>query len=66
MGVRYHRVPTPDDGRRREALWLGHGRLAVSGDPNAGVTVIDTSTWTARTVAAGATSARLAGGRLLV
>jgi hypothetical protein len=32
MGVRYHRVPTPHDGRRREALWLGHGRLAVSGD----------------------------------
>jgi hypothetical protein len=66
MTVRYHRVPTPHGARRREALWLGHGRLAVSGDPNAGVTVIDTSTWTARTVAPGATSARLAGGRLLV
>jgi hypothetical protein len=66
MGVRYHRVPTPHDGERREAVWLGDGRLAVSGDPNAGVTVIDTSTWTARTVGAGATSARLAGGRLLV
>jgi len=66
MAVRYHRVPTPDDGNRREALWLGDGRLAVSGDRNAGVTVIDTSTWTARTVAPGATSARLAGGRLLV
>jgi hypothetical protein len=66
MGVRYHRLPTPHGGQRREALWLGHGRLAVSGDPTAGVTVIDTSTWTARTVAPGATSARLAGGRLLV
>jgi hypothetical protein len=66
MIVRYHRVPTPHDRRRLEALWLGHGRLAVSGDPNAGVTVIDTSTWTARTVAPGSTSARLAGGRLLV
>lgn len=66
MTVRYHRVTTPHDRRRLEARWLGHGRLAVSGDPNAGVTVIDTSTWTARTVAPGATSARLAGGRLLV
>lgn len=66
MAVRYHRVPTPHDARRLEALWLGDGRLAVSGDPNAGVTVIDTSTWTARTVAVGATSTRLAGGRLLV
>ncbi len=66
MTVRYHRVPTPHDARRLEALWLGDGRLAVSGDPNAGVTVIDTSTWTTRTVAPGATSARLAGGRLLV
>jgi hypothetical protein len=66
MTVRYHRVTTPHHRRRLEARWLGHGRLAVSGDPNAGVTVIDTSTWTARTVAPGATSARLAGGRLLV
>jgi hypothetical protein len=66
MAVRYHRVPIPHDARRLEALWLGDGRLAVYGDPNAGVTVIDTSTWTARTVAPGATSARLAGGRLLV
>ena len=66
MGVRYHGVATPHDGERREALWLGDGMLAVSGDPNAGVTVIDTRTWTARTVAPGATSARLAGGRLLV
>lgn len=66
MTVRYHRVPIPHGARRREAIWLGHGRLAVSGDPNAGITVIDTSTWTAHTVAVGATGARLAGGRLLV
>jgi hypothetical protein len=54
------------------ALWLGHGRIAVAGvhqtrhrERPAGVAVIDTRDWTARTIAPRAGRAVLAGGRLL-
>jgi hypothetical protein len=90
MRVRYHRVGLPPLRRpprgrellsHREALWLGHGLVAVFGDDQvrgpggrlhgtrtfaAGVHVIDTRSWTARTVAQGGAGARVAAGRLLV
>lgn len=65
----------------REALWLGRGLVAVFGEDHvsgpggrlrggatfpAGVHVIDTETWTARTVESRAARTRLAAGRLLV
>jgi hypothetical protein len=75
MRVRYHRVrfPRSPPARRtsaRDVLWLGNGLMAVSGDNAAGrpagVHVVDTKTWTARTVEARAGRALLAAGRLLV
>jgi len=65
----------------REALWLGRGLVAVSGLDRvsrsggivprtrsfpAGVRLVDTKTWTTRTVDRRAGSARLVAGRLLV
>lgn len=69
----------PDGARSsvRHAVWLGDDRVALSGedavgDPSsvrrlpAGVRVVDTRAWTARTVHPRASRARLVGGRLLV
>ena len=76
MRVRYHRAALPRPRRRaggvrsRDALWLGKGLLAVFGYDSrgapAGVRVVDTNTWTARTVDRRAGQAKLAAGRLLV
>jgi hypothetical protein len=78
MRVRYHRVllPRPRGTPRpraattsRGGLWLWNGLAAVFGEDSsapAGVHVVDTKTWTARTVDPGAGSAQLAAGRLLV
>jgi hypothetical protein len=70
----------PSDGARssvRHAVWLGNDRVAVfgedaAGNPSsvrrlpAGVRVVDTHAWAARTVHPRASRARLVGGRLLV
>jgi hypothetical protein len=60
-------------GAQRTAVWLGGGRLAVTGfdvrrnrKAPAGVTLVDTRTWTTRKIAGRAGAARLANGRLLV
>jgi hypothetical protein len=61
------------DGRTRFALWLGGGLLAVSGADEedraevrpAGLSLVDTRTWTARTIEAGATDFVVAGDLLL-
>ena len=75
MRVDYHRVAPPRPRRARgfksrEALWLGKGLVAVFGDDSpstpAGVRIVDTSTWTARTVDARAGRATFTAGRLLV
>jgi hypothetical protein len=73
MRVRYHRVALPrarSARSSRDALWLGNGLLAVSGQNSprapAGVHVVDTRTWTARTVDRRAGQAKLVAGRLLV
>lgn len=66
MAVRYRRLRVPRTVRSREALWLGGGLMAVSSESGAGVHVVDTRTWSVRTVSRRATSARRAGGRLLV
>ena len=66
MSVRYHRVRVPRTARWREALWLGGGLLAVWGGSAPGVHVLDTRSWTVRTVSRAARSARRAAGRLLV
>jgi hypothetical protein len=75
MRVRYHRVrfarsPRARRTTGRDALWLGNGLMAVSGEGPTGrpegVHVVDTRTWTARTVEARASRVRLAAGRLLV
>lgn len=76
MRVRYHRVglPRPRRGpaaiRSRDALWLEKGLVAVSGYDSrgapAGVHVVDTKTWTARTVDRRAGQAEITAGRLLV
>ena len=70
------------DGSMRGAVWLGEGLLAVSGwddhasfddDGNqmqtskpAGVTLVDTRTWSRRTLRSDASAASVAGGLLLV
>jgi hypothetical protein len=55
---------------RRSALWLGNGRLAVSGrrrsETPAGVAVIDTSTWNSRDIDTSGGAARSTDGTLLV
>jgi hypothetical protein len=55
---------------RRSALWLGDGRLAVSGrrrsETPAGVAVIDTSTWNSRDIDTSGGAARSTDGTLLV
>jgi hypothetical protein len=58
---------------QRRAVWLGDGRLAVTGfdvrrsrKAPAGVALVDTRTWAARLIARRAGAARLAGHRLLV
>jgi hypothetical protein len=90
LSVRYHRIALPPPAARartssREAVWLGAGRVAVSGSDvvpgresrpgpggprirtvAAGVRVVDTRTWTARTVHPRAGRALAAGGRLIV
>ena len=75
MRVRYHRVALPRPRRSggfksRDALWLGKGLMAVSGFDSrggpAGVHIVDTSTWSARTVDRRAGQAKLTAGRLLV
>jgi hypothetical protein len=68
------------DGPSRTAVWLGDGRLAVVGSDDtirrvpgryvatsqpAGLEVVDTRTWTARTVDPGASSVDVADGLLL-
>jgi hypothetical protein len=64
-------------GPRRSAVWVGDGLVAVSGadarmDPKgyveepSGLELLDTTTWTVRTVDRTASSASLVGGRLLV
>ncbi len=70
---------TPDGAHSgiRHAVWLGDGLVAVSGEEvvgdsgsarrlSPGVHVVDTRMWTARTVHARASRARLVDGRLLV
>jgi hypothetical protein len=59
-------------GPTRETLWLGRGLLAVtgyddrpSGQRPAGLTLIDTRSWRARTIDRRATEAALASGTLL-
>ena len=59
-------------GPTRHALWLGHGRLAVTGVDErpggarpAGLTLIDTGRWRARTIDRRATDATLVSGTLL-
>ena len=90
--VRYQQVTTPGSGllpspgtvgqetlwaSKRQALWLGAGRIAVFGEQRspatgsatstpAGVAIIDTRSWTVRMIEAGASHACLAAGRLLV
>src|SRR5207249_4605400 len=70
-----------DEGQTRQALWLGHGLLAVTGfdghagvDPRggqaewetpAGLKLIDTRTWSVRTLDPRVTNAVLASGTLL-
>jgi hypothetical protein len=65
------------EGPRRKALWLGRGLLAVTGthshadarsmwETPAGLTLIDTHDWTARTIDPRANDAVLAGGTLFV
>ncbi len=62
---------------QRSAVWLGGGRLAVTGfdvrsrasrarSSPAGVALVDTRTWTARMIARRAGAVRVAGDRLLV
>jgi hypothetical protein len=56
-------------GPRRDALWLGHGLLAITGSDSgktpAGLTLVDTRRWRARTIDARATDAALVSGTLL-
>jgi hypothetical protein len=63
-------------GSYRRALWLGNGRLAVTGEDGrpgrdgvvthaAGLSLIDTGTWKVETVQRDATSVTMAGGTLL-
>jgi hypothetical protein len=63
-------------GSVRRALWLGNGRLAVTGEDGrpgrdgvvthaAGLSLIDTRTWKVETVQRDATAATMAGGTLL-
>jgi hypothetical protein len=63
-------------GSSRRALWLGNGRLAVTGEDGrpasdgvamhpAGLTLVDTRTWSFETVQPDATAATAAGGTLL-
>jgi hypothetical protein len=59
-------------GPAREALWLGRGMLAVTGsdsgpagDTAAGLTLVDTRRWSARTIDRRASDAALVAGRLL-
>ena len=63
-------------GSTRKALWLGNGRLAVTGEDGrpgrdgvavhpAGLTLIDTGTWSVETLHRDATSATAAAGTLL-
>jgi hypothetical protein len=65
MTVRYRRLRLPRTTRPREPLWLGDGLPALWGGSPAGVHVLDTRTWSVRTVARGATSARRAAGRII-
>jgi hypothetical protein len=55
-------------GPSRDALWLGHGQLAVTGTDGgrtpAGLTLVDTRRWHAKTVDARATDASLVSGTL--
>jgi hypothetical protein len=64
-------------GAVRQAVWLGNGRLAVTGEDGrpgrdgvvthaAGLSLVDTRTWKVETVQADATAATMAGGTLLV
>jgi len=55
-------------GPTRDALWLGHGLLAVTGSDSqtpAGLTLVDTRRWRARTIDARTTDAALVSGTLL-
>ena len=68
MAVRYHRLragPGPGSSRRSArpcAAWLGHGRAVVFGDS---VQVVDTGTWTTRSLGGRSDQASVADGRLL-
>jgi hypothetical protein len=81
LDVRYHRLRRRAAARAagagvRHATWLGRGLVAVAGEDfvrvrpferiPAGVQVVDTRAWTARTVHPRASRAQVAGGRLLV
>jgi hypothetical protein len=77
LEVRSHPLPgaRPADataGPKRRAIWLGRGRLAVTGSDSgrtretpAGLTLVDTRRWRARKVDAGTTDAALVSGTLL-
>lgn len=63
-------------GSMRRALWLGNGRLAVTGEDGrpgrdgvvtvaAGLSLVDTRTWRTETIQHDATAATMAGGTLL-
>jgi hypothetical protein len=63
-------------GSSRRALWLGNGRLAVTGEDGrpgrdgvltvaAGLSLVDTRTWKTETIQRDATAATMAGGTLL-
>jgi hypothetical protein len=62
------RAPDSTRSAVRDALWLGGGRLAVTGyddERPAGLTLVDTRDWTARRLDRHTTNAALAGGTLL-
>lgn len=79
LRVSYHRLPflfgpRNAPARLRRALWLGQGRVAVvgrdfvsaRGEEPVGATVVDTASWSWRTLDRGASSAAYAAGRLVV
>jgi hypothetical protein len=61
------RAPDATSAATRDALWLGRGRLAVTGLDGtrpAGLTLVDTRHWSARKVDSRATAVAVAGGTL--
>jgi hypothetical protein len=62
------RTPDATTAAVRDALWLGRGRLAVTGldgERPAGLTLVDTRTWSARTIDRRVTDATVAGRTLV-